>query len=894
MIEIYPSKLPGAPIETHRTLQRMTVESWLRANVPSYEQREAPPISVEINGVLISPDAWVTAEFGPDDVVAIRVEPKGVESLIAVATIVAAVSVVTGLFMPKLPSTPKNNTTQGDKLAEAAAKGNKIRINSPIREIAGRRKVYPDYLTPPHRYFQAGSPKSQWVEMLLCIGKGKYQINASEILVGDTPVISLGADAEYAIYQPGASVAAERAADWWHTATEVGSTSSGTAGLELRATYAVDPVSTASSYIFSGDTITVPSGAGAFPDGWDAGMIVRIEQYLTYTVGSDGGSIEGNLTQLEPFAGMVIELAGDIAGTFVVASVTTAGPSDPTPVSIALNYENGSPVVGLSPGSARLAVGYDGMRYRLTAGSTTAISVDRLTDAGSTDTAWSGFTPVTMSDAELTLDASTQEGDWAGPFAVCPAGETTDELEFDFMFPGGLIHIGSKGQLIYRSVTVEMQYRDMATAGAWTTVRKTYTARTLDQLGYTEKISIGSAIRPEARVRRIGAKSTNPNIQDTVQWYGLRSKLQPPTSYEDVTTLAIRVRGGHRLASQSEQLVSVVATRVLPVRNGGAWDVETPTRDIAPWFAYVAHSIGYTDDDIDFEELDRLDAIWRARGDTFDAAIDSSGTVKEWLNDALMAGFAELTVDRGLIRPVRDEPRTTFEHMYTPQNMTEQLTRQFAAFQPDDFDGVDVEYTDGITWQKETVECRLPGDLGRRVENIKVEGVTDRTRAWRIGMRRRMEQLYRRWSYGWSTELDALNSRYLSYCAAADDVPGYGQSALLLDFVSGNGMTMLESSEPLTWGDGEHVVAIRRPDGTLSGPYTATRVDDYRMTVPALDFEPDTSWSIEPPHLLFGPLNRWSYPVLITSISPSGDSGASVQAVNYDLRIYQYDNATPA
>ena len=894
MIEIYPSKLPGAPIETHRTLQRMTVESWLRANVPSYEQREAPPISVEINGVLVAPDAWVTAEFGPDDVVAIRVEPKGVESLIAVATIVAAVSVVTGLFMPKLPSTPKNNTTQGDKLAEAAAKGNKIRINSPIREIAGRRKVYPDYLTPPHRHFQAGSPKSQWVEMLLCIGKGKYQINASEILVGDTPVISLGADAEYAIYQPGASVAAERAADWWHTATEVGSTSSGTAGLELRATYAVDPVSTASSYIFSGDTITVPSGAGAFPDGWDAGMIVRIEQYLTYTVGSDGGSLEGNLTQLEPFAGMVIELAGDIAGTFVVASVTTAGPSDPTPVSIALNYENGSPVVGLSPGSARLAVGYDGMRYRLTAGSTTAISVDRLTDTGSTDTAWSGFTPVTMSDAVFSLDSSTQEGDWSGPFAACPAGEVTSTIEVDLMFPGGLIKINSDGGLRYRSVTVEVQYRDMSSSGAWTSLVKTYTEKTLDQLGFTEVIDIGSAIRPEVRVRRIGAKSTSPNVQETVQWYGLRSKLQPPTSYEDVTTLAIRVRGGHRLASQSEQLVSVVATRVLPVRNGGAWDVETPTRDIAPWFAYVAHSIGYTDDDIDFEELDRLDAIWRARGDTFDAAIDSSGTVKEWLNDALMAGFAELTVDRGLIRPVRDEPRTTFEHMYTPQNMTEQLTRQFAAFQPDDFDGVDVEYTDGITWQKETVECRLPGDLGRRVEKIKVEGVTDRTRAWRIGMRRRMEQLYRRWSYGWSTELDALNSRYLSYCAAADDVPGYGQSALLLDLVSGNGMTMLESSEPLTWGDGEHVVAIRRPDGTLSGPYTATRVDDYRMTVPALDFEPDTSWSIEPPHLLFGPLNRWSYPVLITSISPSGDSGASVQAVNYDERIYQYDDATPA
>ena len=93
---------------------------------------------------------------------------------------------------------------------------------------------------------------------------------------------------------------------------------------------------------------------------------------------------------------------------------------------------------------------------------------------------------------------------------------------------------------------------------------------------------------------------------------------------------------------------------------------------------------------------------------------------------------------------------------------------------------------------------------------------------------------------------------------------------------------------------GAHVVGIRRPDGTLSGPYAATRIDDYRLSISGIDFEPDTSWSIEPPHLLFGPLNRWSYPALITSISPSGTDGASVQAVNYAPEVYTYDNATPA
>jgi hypothetical protein len=398
-------------------------------------------------------------------------------------------------------------------------------------------------------------------------------------------------------------------------------------------------------------------------------------------------------------------------------------------------------------------------------------------------------------------------------------------------------------------------------------------------------------MRAEIRMRRIGAESESTQQQDGVQWYGLRSRLNGPTSYEGVTLLAMRVRGGNRLAAQSEQLVSVEATRVLPVRNGGAWDVETPTRDIVPWIAHVARSIGYTDDDLDMAELDRPGELWAARGDYFDSSVDSMSTVKQCLGDAMMAGFADITIDRGKIRPVRDEPRTTFEHMYTPQNMTEGLSRSFSARKPDDYDGVDVEYVDGVTWQKETVQCRLPGDIGQRVEKIKLEGVTSRTRAWRIGMRQRRSQKYRRWSYQWATELDALNSRYLSFCAVGDDVPGYGQSAIMLSYDGG----IVESSEPFDWSaEGPHVVGIRRPDGTLSGPYTATQVDEYHLSIDGLDFEPDTSWDIEPPHLLFGPLNRWSYPVLITGISPNGTESASVEAMNFDVRVYADDNNSPA
>ena len=898
MIRIYPSKLEGEPLETHHIGSAMTIGAWLRANVASYSEREVHPISFEVNGALVPSGEWDSFVIAPDDLVDITPEPKepiSATAMLVYAAVAVAAAVLVVSLMPKPQTKGGGGVGRGDALNEASAKGNKVRINDPIREVAGKRRVYPDYLLPPHRFFSA--PRDQWVEMLLCIGKGKFEIPASRILVGDTPLISLGSDAEYSIYQPGQSLAGESAAEWWHSADEVGATSTGSAGLELTATYAVDPEPTATIYIFSGDTITIPSGAGSFPAGWAPGMIVRIEAPRPYTVvdgGADRDIIEGSFAWMAPFAGMVIEVAGDYAGSFVVHSYTPGAPDQLT-----LNYLNGSPVTALPAGPASLSVGYAGLRYRIVAAGTSAISVERLTDTGAQDEQeWPGFDDFNSADAVITLDASTQEGAWTGPFMACPPNEVASHIEWDVMFPGGLCGVDKKGRKYSISVTVEMQYRDAAVAGAWTSVRKTYRGAQVDQLGYTESLTLPSMMRPEVRLRRIGAKSDSTQIIDGVEWYGLRAKLQAPTAYEGVTVMAVRVKGGNRLAAQSEQLISAEVTRVLPVRTGdGAWDVETPTRDIVPFVAYVARSIGYTDDDLDFAELDRLGALWAQRGDRFDMAYESASTVKQIIGHALKAGFADLTIERGRLSAARDEPRDTPEQtfapktdMYTPQNMTEELERDFSAVGPDDFDGVDVEYVDENTWAVETVECRLPGDIGRKVEKLTAEGITSRTRAWRLGMRQRMAHKHRRWAYRWSTELDALNSGFMSFCHVADDVPGYGQSALMLSYDSG----IIESSEPFDWSaGGAHVVGIRRPDGTLSGPYAATRIDEYRLSITGLDFEPDTSWSIEPPHLLFGPVNRWSYPALITSISPSGTDGASVEAVNYAPEVYAYDNATP-
>lgn len=890
MIEVYPNKLPGSPIETHQLRKATTVRQWLLDNVKGYEDRESPPISVEVNGDLIDPENWSSQRIRAKDDVRIFVEPKGAELIIAAVTLGAALKAVTALFTPAIPKQRGGGPGQGERLSNAAIKGNFPSLNSPIREIFGKRRVYPDFLLPQRRYFS--SPRELVVESLFCVGVGDYDINPAQLWIGDTPAIALGADVDFAFYPPGANLSADERAIWWHSATEIGATSTGTAGVELRATTTLDPNPSATTFVFSGSTITIPGGAGSFPDGWTAGQIVRIDVRYPYTVADNTGTggrdvITGDITQLALPDGALIEITGPNADSYIVF--------DSTATELELDYANSDPATELQTGSLSMGIGYRGLRYRLLSATSSTITVERLTDTGATDSAWPGFSSLTSYDAMITLDGSNLEGDWSGPFAACPDGEVTDTIEFDVMFPGGLFRVNKYNNPESYPVTVELQYRDIETAGSWTSVKRTYTTSSIDQIGFTERVNLGSSFRPECRMRRIGADSAETSIVDTVQWYGLRSKLNAPTSYEGVTVLAMSARSGNRLASQSETLVSCEVTRILPARLGGTELGNIPTRNPADAVRYIAKSVGYTDSDIDMVELDRLADVWHARGDWFDDSINDETTAKEAINDALRIGFAELSIDGAKIRPVRDEPRTTYEAMYSPQNMLEsgQLVREFQAITPDDTDGVDVEYFSAVTNQWETVQCRLPGDIGAKVEKIRVDGVTDETRAWRIGMRRRRQIKYQRWVYKWGTEMDALNSRYMSYVAVGDDIPGYSQSAIMEAYDSGS--QIITSSEPFNWEYGEtHIIAVRRPDGSLSGPYFASQVGEFGVAiVPALDFVPDLSWQIEPPHLLFGTSTRWAFPVLIRNIMPNGLESASVEAVNYDERVYADDNNAP-
>ncbi len=897
MINVFPSLMNCAPVEQHEYAG--TVGGFLESKGIEYKSRQVQPVTITVNGKVIVPARWATAKIKKTDDVQIRPIPRG-----GVLSFIRRIDPIMNWLLKSMsPRQQQNNTTgSGQQLETSDTTANVAKLNQIVPELAGRYIRYPDYLTPPRRYFL--NQREQWLEFLCCIGPGQYQIDANDIKIGETTFAALGADAEYRIFQPGESMAGLSAQDIWYNATEIGGTSSGTAGLEIPTEYtgSNDGGTVATEYAFNGNAITITQPAdGQWADGLRVGSrITAIKLPLPYTVsGISVDRITGNFQELLPLA---VDDQVQVEGVPISATTVRIAAMELDAAGngwVELKDAAGDPITTIPSGTQYITFRTAGITYyTVTAKSGKTINVQKW--AGSPTPVpppgWPGFATVTSTSATVDADTSSFAGDWTGTFCSAPKGRRTTSTQIDLFFTGGLAHVSDEGDIEQRTVQLEIAYRDRNVGGDFTIIVKTYTAATLDQIGYTETINHPS-MEPEFKIRRLGVGSASSQDYEKVQWYGMRSFMGVKQVYPDWTTMSVRVRVGGKMAGSAENKVNVIATRILPViQADGSFGSLQPTRDIAPFVRYIAQSIGYTDADLDMDELRRLDAVWKARGDTFDYVFDQT-TVKEAINAVLGCGMAEMTVDGGLIRPVRDEPRTVFEQAYSPQNMTAPLRRTFRKKSHDDYDGVEVEFMNAETWTKETIMCLLPGDLGANPERIRVIGATHPTKAWRIGMRRRRQHRYIVWNYQFSTEMDAFNSRYLSYVPLIDNLKGYGQSAIMENITPSGAQALVRVTEPLEWEEGKtHVFGYRREDGTMAGPYAATPgPDEFHILAPIPQPWPTISLDQEPPHAYFGTTERWVFPALIKNVSPTGLDAATVTAENYDARKYlDDDNAPPA
>lgn len=191
-IRFYPSRLPGEPLETHEH-GVTSIRSWLVANVEDYEDRDVPPLAIELDGQPVPPGEWAFRIIRPESDVRMYPVPFGLE-VATIAWIGVGIAVATAaysLFMLGNIDAGGYTSSTGRSLDLNPAKANSAKLGDAIREVFGRVRIYPDYVVQPVTRFDAADPTKMRVQMLLCLGVGALDYTNGDIRVGSTPASTL-------------------------------------------------------------------------------------------------------------------------------------------------------------------------------------------------------------------------------------------------------------------------------------------------------------------------------------------------------------------------------------------------------------------------------------------------------------------------------------------------------------------------------------------------------------------------------------------------------------------------------------------------------------------------------------------------------------------------------
>ena len=194
------------------------------------------------------------------------------------------------------------------------------------------------------------------------------------------------------------------------------------------------------------------------------------------------------------------------------------------------------------------------------------------------------------------------------------------------------------------------------------------------------------------------------------------------------------------------------------------------------------------------------------------------------------------------------------------------------------------------------VECRIDGLAAESIEEIDAPGVTDETRAWRIGMRRLAKYQAMRYSVEGSTEMEIRNFNTYDRLTITDDMPGVSKSVEIRSFSDDSTTATYGVTESLdASGWTEPRVFMIDSDGVRTAIIEPVSLTDYTIEIDSADVEfvPVTDGSIDRQRLVVCELDEYGYDVMLTEISPTSMNETDFVGVEYSDSLYAYDDLTP-
>ncbi len=509
-------------------------------------------------------------------------------------------------------------------------------------------------------------------------------------------------------------------------------------------------------------------------------------------------------------------------------------------------------------------------------------------------------------------------GLYIGGFAACGPQLKAASIGIDIVFPRGLALADSGGSLGNISASFRVEVRDIDDFGVHTSnwrvlATETVTKSTSEPVRISRKYSLTYPYRVEVRLVRTDNRNTNIRALHDMTWAGLRAYLDEPAPLSSTCThMEVKVRASEQLSGLSQRKIGVIWRRLLRTwSQGGGWGPEVETRN--PMWARLdkltnaVYGDDLPDNRIDLVTHETLAAIADARQDRFDHVFDSKITSID-ADRIICASMRSAPFQRGGVCTVtRDQQQTLPVTAFTSRDIQPgTMSIGYALATEVTADGVIVEYFNNRAWDWREILCPAPGVAAPvRATRVRLIGITGPKHAEREGKYQAAQNVYRRKFPKFTTEMQGLLPAYGSPVLFAPALPGWGQAG---DVAFWNPTTkVMGLTEPVAFTPGaQHFISIRRDDGSISDPISATPgPTEYDVVLASNPKMSNGSTDMtmvlddanrERPKYIFGASGQHRIMVRVLGISKRGRSGdgapmVEISTVAEDDRVHLIDNA---
>ncbi len=910
-------KIAGSKEWQTPTIAIVNGEPWMRARwseqIPDgalIEFRSLPQGGGKNTGSIIG-----GVQFVAGLVVAITTGWTGVGLAVGVALMVGGALSIAGSLLAQelIPSVPSAIASEsGSPSYSYETQNNRKRVGEPIPVCYGKNRLVPDQVTSSYVWFQ---DNNQFFGAVMCLGRGSFEVDESTIKLGETNISDLKG-VTYQIVAPGATLT---------LLDDFVSVSGAINGQVLR--YEDNRQIIGNSHSVTFNKLPAPGSPKILIECNDPIFSAAEANKGTVTI---SGTTNFNGTYIINEVGYknndTVNYERGSRILLAPGDPITLGPPETTSYSeIFGTYLGKKTYFTYAPSRLSFAhdvggeeriytVDFDEAFQSLVAGDDVVISGSVSNNRRYTVTYVSPPTSYphpypyirvlqTVTDefdVLCTMDTfTTGWTNWVNPAIK---GYSADFIEFDLIAKNGLYKMNSDGSYSAVSVDVSVEIQEIDAAGnvigdglyTWATILgsdRTPIRQTLRISNFLEHVHV--------RVRLAQARSEDSSVVDEVSIAQIKGVMPNVGTYPGCTIFAIRGCATEQLTGSQIGQVNLEATRKISAWNGTTWGSIAASSSIA-WALADAlkdpdYGCGLTDYDIDLDALLALDSIWDGRGDYCNAIFDQSTTAWEAISKIARAGRAIPVLAGGKVTFVRDSAKSLRTAIFTPSTMLpDSLAIDYRLPKDGDPDGTSASWLDpDANWKPAHVDL-IDGSVSLPVnpQNCDLFGITNLAQATREATYLDRMRKYQRKTIKFSTEMDGHLVSVGDLIGVSHDVPAWGSSGFIIGYnIAGIGGPIWTTSETLGWIDAAtHSILFKRPDGSVSGPYTATRVigttNQFQLTTTP-DFTPRTDVSLgDRTEYTFGKNDSYIQDCVVASVTPSSNSTVEIVCAPYDARIH--------